>query len=166
MEGILGRIVAIVLGLLALAGVGVAAYSGFSNNKASNVTEGLTTTITNARAQFTQGSNGYTNFTTAKIANLITAGIFPNNWVNGTAVNDPWGNAVALAPASNNTAATITVGGGGSETAAQCANVVQSIKDYVSIKVGATTFTPATPADPTTAAAACTATAAIAVTFQ
>lgn len=168
MEGILCRIVAIVLGLIALAGVGVAAYNGFQNSKASDVTSEVASLVTNARAQFSQSSNLYTNFTTAKVANLISAGIIPSNLTNGstTAIN-PWGNSLAFAPTGTaNSQGTVTFGGGGSETTQECVSVTQNLKDYISIKVGTTTFTPASQPDPTTAATACSATAAFVLTFQ
>lgn len=169
MEGILGRIVAIVLGLIALAGVGVAAYNGFQNSKASDVTTAVAALITNARAQFSQSSNLYANFTTANVAKLITAGIIPQNLTNGsTTAIDPWGNSLAFAGvgAPANSQGQITFGGGGSETTQECVSVTQNLKDYISLKVGTTTFTPASQPDPTTAATACSATAAFVLTFQ
>lgn len=166
MEGILGRIVAIVLGLLALAAVGYAAFNGFSNSKASDVATGVTTVVENSRAQFTQSATGYTNFLTTKVASLNTAGILPSTWWNGTNAVDPWGNTVTFAPGALNSQGVITFGGGGSETAAQCVNVAQNLKDYISLKVGTTTWTQAAPPDPVAAAAACSATAAFALTFQ
>lgn len=169
MEGILGRIVAIVLGLIALAGVGYAAYNGFQNSKGSDVTSGIAQLVTNARAQFSQSANLYTNFTTANLTKIISAGIIPQNMTNGTTTgNDPWGNALAFAPAgTNNSQGVITFGGGGSETVQECVSVAQNLKDYISLKVGTTTFTPQAQPDPTTAAAACTAAATTFVlTFQ
>jgi hypothetical protein len=38
MDGILGRVVAVILGLLALAGLGAVVLSAFGNNKASTIT--------------------------------------------------------------------------------------------------------------------------------
>jgi hypothetical protein len=167
MEGILGRIVAIVLGLLALAAVGYAAYNGFSNSKASDVATGVTTIVENARAQFTQSATGYTKFTTANVASLNTAGILPSTWWNGANAVDPWGNTVAFAAGAGGTSqGAITFGGGGSETQSQCVNVAQNLKDYVTLKVGTATFTTAVPADPVTAAAACTGAVAFVLTFN
>ena len=166
MEGILGRIVAVVLGLLALAGVGVVATNAFSGNKASNVTSDITQVITNARAQFTQGGNGYTNFTTANNSALITAGIFPPDMTRGATIVDPWGNTVTIASASAASQGVISFGGGNSETAKQCVAVATSLKDFVTLSVNGTTFTPTTLPDPVSAAAACSATATFVLTFQ
>ncbi|MDF3883111.1 type 4 pilus major pilin [Cupriavidus basilensis] len=158
MEGILGRIIATVLGLIALAGVGYAAYNGFSNSKSSDVVTGVTTIVTNARSQFAAGNTGYTNFTTANAASLVTAGIIPTSWVaTGNVPTDPWGNALAFASAGANTQGSVTFGGGGSETQAQCINVIQNLKDYISLTAGTKTFTQTALPDPVSAAAACTA---------
>jgi hypothetical protein len=121
MGRILGAIIAVVLGLLALAGVGVMGATGFfGGDKASKVTTDISQLITNARSQFAQNSNGYTNFTTANEAPMMTAGVFPNSMVRGGAVIDAWGNAVALSSTNNAT----QFGGGSSETAKQCPTVV------------------------------------------
>lgn len=156
MEGILGRIIATVLGLIALAGVGYAAYNGFSNSKSSDVVTGITTIINNSRAQFSSGNSRYTNFTTANAASLVAAGIVPTSWVGpGNVPTDPWGNALGFAPTGANTQGQITFGGAGSATVAQCINVLQNLKDYVSVTVGTKTFTQAALPDPVSAAAAC-----------
>ncbi|CAN7312850.1 prepilin type IV pili [Caballeronia sp. LjRoot34] len=166
MDGILGRIVAIVLGLLALSGVSYAAYKGFSGSKASQLSGDIAQIITQARVQSAQGSDGYTSFTTGNEGALITAGIFPGDMVRNGTVVDPWGNNVALTSDGNATEGVLTVGGGGSETADQCTNVVTGLKDYVSLAVGGTTFTQATPPDSVSAANACAAGLSITVTFQ
>ncbi len=157
MEGILGRIIATVLGLIALAGVGYAAFNGFSSSKSSDVVTGMTTIINNSRAQFSSGSSRYTNFTTANAARLVTAGIIPTSWVaTGNVPTDPWGNALAFASAGANTQGSITFGGGGSETQAQCINVIQNLQGYVSLTAGTKPFTQTALPDPVSAAAACT----------
>lgn len=167
MEGILGRIVATVLGLLALAGIGYAAANGFSNSKVDIIVSGATHIATNARAQFSAGNTGYTNFTTANAASLVSAGIIPTSWVTAGVPTDPWGNAVTFAAGASPTQGVITIGGGGSETIEQCIKVTQNLKDYVSLVVGTKTFTQAALPDPVSAAAACTAaTTKIAMTFQ
>jgi hypothetical protein len=169
MEGILGRVIAVVLGLLALGGVSYASYSGFSSARASQIVTDIAQAETTARAGYSQGSSGYTNFTTANETALITAGKptdFPTDMLRSGVIKDAWGNAVTAAPADSDTQGVITVGGGGSESADQCATVAVGLKDYVSLTVGTTTFTPTTQPDRSTAMTACSDTATIAVTFQ
>ncbi len=54
MDAILARLAYIALGLLALAGVGVASVSAFSANKASQMVTDISHLITNARSGFAQ----------------------------------------------------------------------------------------------------------------
>jgi hypothetical protein len=166
MDRILGAAVAIILGLLALAGLTGAVSGAFGGNKATTVTQDVTQLMTNARAQFSQGGSGYANFTTANSAALITAGIPPSGMVRGAAIFDAWGNPVTLAPAGGSAQGVVSFGGGNAETAKQCVTVVTSLKDYVSLTVNGTTFTPAALPDPVAAAAACTDTASFVLTFQ
>ncbi|MBR7989490.1 prepilin type IV pili [Burkholderia cenocepacia] len=167
MDAILARLAYIALGLLALAGVGVASVSAFSANKGSQMVTDVSHLITNARAGFAQSGNGYANFTTANVADLIASRIVPANMVrNGSTVVDVWGNSITFASANNGAQGVLTFGGGGSETKDQCAAVVAGMKDYVSLAVSGTTFTAANPPDKVTASKACTDTAAIVVTIQ
>ncbi|WP_206956343.1 prepilin type IV pili [Trinickia acidisoli] len=166
MDGILGRVVAIVLGLLALAGVGLAGYKAFAASKSSTVTTDITQLVTNARSQFSQNNNGYTNFLTGNATALENAGIIPSDMVRVAGVTDAWGNAVTLGNAGSATEGTIAFGGAGSETIEQCSTVVTSLKDYVTLVVGGTTFTQATQPDAVSAATACNAGLGIVLTFQ
>ncbi|MBF6989382.1 prepilin type IV pili [Cupriavidus sp. IK-TO18] len=166
MDGILGRIVAIVLGLLALAGIAYAGYNGFQSHKASVVATNISQLITNARAGFSQGNNGYTNFTTANVASMITSGMFPSDMVRGTTLIDSWGNAVTLASANSGSQGVITFGGGNAQTAKQCVSTALGLKDYVTLAVGSTTFNQTNLPDQATAGAACSATATFTLTFQ
>ena len=166
MDRTVGVILAVVLGLLALGAVVLSGHHAFASNTASTVVTDVSQLETNARAQFGQGANLYANFTTANEGAMITSGVFPTDMVRGGAVVDSWGNAVALAPAANNTEGTITFGGGGSETSDECANVVTGLKDYVSLTVGGTTFTQANQPDAVSAGNACGAGLTIAMTFQ
>lgn len=167
MDRLLAAVVAIVLGLMALAAVGYAAYNGFSSNTASTVVQGVATITSQARGKFMQSNIRYTNFQTAQIPNLIIDDtIFPKSWVvNGNLV-DPWGNNVTLTSAANNTQGVVTIGGGGSETPAQCASVVESLQDFVSITVGGRTFNANSSRDPATVNPLCQGTQTIQITFQ
>lgn len=166
MESVVARGIATLLTLLALAFAGTVVYKLFSSNKATNITTDMSLLINNSRAQFSQGSTGYTNFANANLTNLNTAGILPADMVRAAGLTDAWGNAVTLGNAGGATQATIAFGGGNSETPDQCTAVVTALKDYVSLKVGGTTFTQAGLPDPDTAGAACAGSPAIVLTFQ
>ncbi|RWA55695.1 prepilin type IV pili [Cupriavidus sp. UYMSc13B] len=166
MEALLSRIIAFVLGLLALAAVGLAAKAGFDTSKASDVTNGVAMIVTNTRSQFMQSNLGYTNFKTANASSMITAGLFPPSWVVGATVTDPWGNAVAMAPDINVTRGVLTIGGGGSQKKEQCVKVATSLRDYVTLKIGATTFDQTNQPDATSAGAVCADTSTLVITFQ
>ena len=166
MDRTVGVILAVVLGLLALGAVVLSGHHAFASNTASTVVTDISQLEINARSQFGQGTNLYTNFTTANEGAMITGGVFPTDMVRGGAVVDSWGNAVALAPAANNTEGTISFGGGGSETADECSAVVTGLKDYVALQVGGTTFSQANQPDAVSASNACAGGLAIALTFQ
>lgn len=166
MENIIARIAVILVGLLALAGV-VAGVSGLmQSNTASRVDTDVASILNQARGAFASGPTGYSNFTTANISSLVNAGVFPSDMVVGSAVTDPWGNSLTLASANGGTQGVLTFGGGGSESVATCSKAATGIKDYVTLKVGTTTFTPALPPDAVTAAQACTTGLTFVLTFQ
>lgn len=163
---IIAAVVAVVLALIAVAALGPGITHAFSGNTASNVVTDISQLMTNARGQFMQNSNGYTNFTTANESYMINAGIFPSGMVRNNAVIDRWGNSVSLSSANNAVEGVITFGGGGTETADQCTTVVTNLTDYVQLVVGGKTFTQSTQPDSTSAGAVCSSTATIQVTFQ
>ncbi|WP_321816717.1 MULTISPECIES: type 4 pilus major pilin [unclassified Paraburkholderia] len=166
MEGILGRAMAVVLGLIALAAVALAATGAFSSSKASTVVSDITMVVANARGLFSQNNNGYTNFTSANESALSSAGVFPSDMVRSSAIYDAWGNSVTLSSADSDTEGVVAFGGGGSETVKQCVTVVTGLKDYVSLEVGGTTFTETNQPDATTAESACESDLTITLTFQ
>ncbi len=157
MDSLLGRIVATVLGLLALAGIGSAIYSAFSSDTTSGIVSDMSQTVVNARSAFSQGTSGYSSFTNANISQLITNDIFPSSMVKSGAVYDRWGNAVSISAQLGGTQGVLTFGGGGSEDVNSCAKVAVSLvaANYVSLKVGSQTFSKANAPDPVTAANAC-----------
>ena len=170
MEGILGRIMATVLGLIALGGVILLMGTANDSSRISQTGQDMGTLATNVRSQFQQSSTLYQNFTTANQAALISAGVIPPDMVKAGAVVDAWNDAVALAPATPagmaaNSAFTITVGGA-SLTAQSCAKVVTSLTGYLSLVVGGQTFNQANLPDPTTAAAGCGTSTTITLTYM
>jgi hypothetical protein len=158
----------VILGLILLALGAAAINGGFHTGKASNLVAEITLVESNARAGFSQSNAGYANFVTANISTLAGGGMFPSSMVRSGTLYDDWGNTITLASANNATNGVITFGGGNSEDTDQCKTVVMGLKDYVSLKVGTSTFTQTTQPDASTAISACgtAGTATIAVTFQ
>ena len=162
MDSILGRIAATVLGLLVLAAVGLGIYKAFSGNKVGQTTTDLSLLQTNARAQYSQGANGYANFNVA--AGTPTAGIvdstgnsavIPTDMLRAGRVVDSWGNDVTIAPTSNNQQFAVTVGGTGL-TASQCSQILTSLTGWTRVATSTgQSFTTGNPPDATTAGAAC-----------
>ncbi|WP_144153344.1 type 4 pilus major pilin [Paraburkholderia sp. BCC1885] len=166
MDSMLGRIVATVLTLMAIGAAVVYIHGGFSWNKNATITSDVTWVVTNARTQFSQNSNGYTNFTNANLTAMTNAGVFPPDMVrNGTLV-DAWGNTVTVSSAGNASEGVVAFGGGGSESVEQCSNVVTTLRDYVSLQVGGTSFTQASLPDSVAAGNACANGLGITLTFQ
>lgn len=163
MDSILGRVVAAILGLLALGGVIYAGGQALGGNKVSQMTNDVAQVVNNARSQMSQNSLGYTNFTTANTAPLITAGIFPADMNRGGVIVDAWGNAVTFAPIANGQQFTLTWGGAGM-TADQCSKLASSMQGYISLKVNATTW--AIPPDAVAAGTACGGGTTFVGTFQ
>lgn len=166
MDSIIARIAVILVGLLALAGAAAGVNMLMQSNTASRVDTDVAAILNQARGAFASGPTGYTNFTTANLAQLVNAGVFPSDMVVGTAVNDPWGNAVTLSSANGGTQGVLTFGGGGSETVSTCSKAATGIKDYVALKIGTTSFTPSAPPDAVTAATACATGMTLVLTFQ
>lgn len=162
MDSILGRIAATVLGLLLLAAVGLGIYRAFSGNKVSQMTTDVALLQTNARAQFSQGGNGYANFKVnagAPAAGLLatdgTSAVIPADMISGGVVHDAWGNPVTIAPAGTGNSSFTLSFGGANMTASQCTQLATSLNGYQSLTIGATTFTPSNQPDSVTAGAAC-----------
>lgn len=157
MDSLLGRIVATVLGLLALVAVGSGIYQGFGMDTTSQIVTDMSSTVVNARSAFAQGTSGYSSFSNANVTQLINNDIFPSGMVRGGALYDRWGNAVTISSQNAGMQGVITFGGGGSEDVNFCAKTAVSMNavSYVSMKVGATTFPKANAPDPVQAANAC-----------
>ena len=95
MEGILGRIIATLLGLLA---IGVVVYAGdqaLSGNKVTQTVSDLAQVVTNARNGFSTSPNRYLHFNNGWESSLISAGVFPADMVQNRGgkpqIIDAWG---------------------------------------------------------------------------
>lgn len=165
MDRTVAAIVAVALALLALMGVVYGSSAGFFAAKAANMDAYVAETVVSARSAFSVGPNGYTNFTTANIQTLIDQKIVAKGLLLAGVLTDPWGNTMALASANNASQGTITFGGA-KMGANDCAKTVVGLSDYISLKVGTTTFTETSMPDPVSAKTACATGTTIVLTFQ
>lgn len=159
MEGILGRIMATVLGLIALGGVVLLMSTASDSSRISQSGQDLGTLATNTRSQFQQSGTLYANFSNANASSLISSGVIPPDMVKGGAIVDAWNDPVTIAPTTPagmvaNSAFSVQIGGG-SLSAESCAKLVTALTGYYSLTVGGATFSTANPPDPTTAGPAC-----------
>ncbi|MEX3917919.1 prepilin type IV pili [Paraburkholderia sp. BR10872] len=166
MENVVARVAVTLLTILGIAFVGTLGYSLYSYYKIQSVSSDINMLITNARGAFSQNANGYTNFTNANLTGMNNAGLFPPDMVRAAGLMDAWGNDVTLGSASGATQGSVQFGGGGSETSRQCAGVVTTLKDYVSLTVGGQAFTQDNLPDSVSAGTACAADPTITVVFQ
>jgi hypothetical protein len=102
MESVIGRIVATILSVVLLAGVGYLAYAGFSSNKVSKFTS-QTGGLVQAVNQIYASSASFTGLSTMPAANLsqikdMWASSAPGTATIGTAgtLIDPWGNGLQV----------------------------------------------------------------------
>lgn len=162
MDSILGRIAATVLSLLLLAAVGLGIYKAFSGNKVSQTINDIAQLQTNARAQYSQGSSGYTNFVvnagspqTGLVNQNGTSSVIPTDMLRNSQVVDAWGNPVTIAPQANGQQFSVQFGGTGL-SADQCSQVLTSLSGYVGLTTsGGGNFSGSNLPDATSAGAAC-----------
>lgn len=166
MDRIISAIAAVALTLLALVAVVYGISTAFANSKAANMNGWVAELVVNARGAFAAGPNGYTNFTTANTAQLVANKLVPKGLIKGGAAVDPWGNNMAFSSANGGSQGVVQFGGGAAMDEGACAKTAMGFSDFVSLKVGTTTFTEASPPDPVTAVAACAQGTTMVLTFQ
>ncbi len=106
MDSILGRVIAAILVLLALAGVVYLGSQAMGSSKVTNAVSDLAQIQTNVEGLYANSSTGYSTLTSTV---AINAGAIPADMVQGTSsVVDAWGNAVALAPVTTFNAQTVS----------------------------------------------------------
>jgi hypothetical protein len=151
MDGILGRVMQIAVGLILIVGVVVAAQQMFASSKASNATSDLL-----ALGQAIQG--GYSaqpTFGTVNNGVALAAGWVPSDM--GSAKTSPtitnqWGGAVTLTVDANTSQFDVTEAG---VPDAACSTMLNGAQNAVSVTLnGAAIAGP--PYDPATIAASCT----------
>lgn len=157
MESILARIMATVLGLIALSGVIFALNSANDSSKVNAMTVSLSQLVTEARSQYANSSTGYASFTTANTQALYSNKIIPDRlMLNNTAV-DLWGNTMGFSSlvSSNNYGFQVTFGGANIPVET-CVNLATNIGGYIDMKIGGQDMG-SLPPDPLTAESACNA---------
>lgn len=165
MDRTVSAIAATAMALLALVGVVYGIATGFFNSKAGNMNGWVSELVVNARGSFTTGPTGFTDFSTANVTHLITNKIVPKGLIKSGAATDPWGNAMAFGSANGGAQGTIQYGGT-LMPASDCAKTAAGMSDFVTLRIGSTTFTEAAPPTPVSAAAACATGTTSVVTFQ
>lgn len=165
MDRTVASIAATAMALLALVGVVYGIATGFFNSKAGNMNGWTAELVVNTRGAFSTGPTGCTDFTTANVAHLITNKIIPKGLIKSGSATDPWGNAMAFGSANGGAQCTIQYGGS-LMPAADCAKTAAGMSDFVTLRIGSTTFTEAAPPTPVSAAAACATGTTTVLTFQ
>ena len=163
MESILARVMATVLGLIALGGVIYAMSSANDSSKVNAISSDISQIVSATREQFAQSQTGYANFTTANASTLYSAKVIPTDLWKGTGAVDQWGNNMTFAPAGNNAQFQITFGGANISPDV-CAKIATALGGYVSMSVGGQAFT--TPPDSVTANTACAGGTAFTLTYN
>ncbi len=99
MDSIIGRLVATILTLILIAGVGFIAYNGFQQNKVSTMTAGISSLVESIQQDYSQ----YPSFAGLSTMPVNSLSSVKNLWGNsagtvGTAggLLDPWGNDVTV----------------------------------------------------------------------
>ncbi len=99
MDSTLGKVLASILGLLALAGVIVAGIVGFSHAKTNAAVADVATLATRIHGDYVNNPAGYATLTNAV---AIAAGDVPADMLQGSSVVNAWGSAVTIGPVAGN----------------------------------------------------------------
>jgi hypothetical protein len=97
MDSILGRVIAAILVLLAIAGVVYLGSQAMGSSKVTNATSDLAQIQTNVEGLYANNPSGYSTLTNTV---AISAGAIPADMVSGTSVVDQWGNTVTVQPST------------------------------------------------------------------
>lgn len=150
MDGILGRVMATVVGLMLIAGVVVGAQKMFSGSKASNATSDLLTF-----EQAIQGAySAQPTFGTLTNTVSNTAGWTPSDMNGGTGtatITNQWGGAVTVAVDTNTAQFDVTEEGVPNDA---CATIVNGAQNAVSVTANGTTLA-GPPYDPAALSTSC-----------
>lgn len=164
MDSILGRVIAGILVLLAIAGVVYLGAQAMGANKQTNAVGDLSQVQINVKGLYANNPAGYASLTNTV---AINAQAIPADMVSGTNIIDQWGNAVTLAPLSAASGGGFSVADAGPVPAAACVKMATQVPGSKKILVNSTTLTPTNGViDAGAAATACSSVAAgAAMTF-
>lgn len=141
MEALLARVMATVLGIIALGGA--VYYMSYANesSKVNMMTVNIAQLVTEARGQYANSSTGYATLTTANIPYLANNKIIPSRLMLNNNAIDLWGNPITFSPvtSSNNYEFQMSFGGA-NIPASTCAMLATSLGGYVDLNVGGTDF--------------------------
>ena len=99
MDSTLGKILASIVGLLALVGVVVAGIVGFSHAKTNAAVADVATLATRIHGDYVNNPAGYATLTNAV---AIAAGDVPADMLQGSSVVNAWGSSVSIGPVAGN----------------------------------------------------------------
>lgn len=138
MDSILGRVIAGILILLAIAGVVYLGSQALSANKQTTAVGDLSQVQINVKGLYANNPAGYASLTNTV---AINAQAVPADMVSGTNVLDQWGNAVTLAPVAAASGGGFSVSYAGPVPAAACVKMATQVSGAKSVKVNSTTLT-------------------------
>ncbi len=148
MDSTLGKVLAAILGLLALAGVAIAGYVGYSHARTNSAVADVATLATKIRGDYVNNPAGY-----ATLSNqvAIAAGDVPADMLQGSSIINAWGSAVTIGPVAG-TPKDFTINLGSVPQAA-CVQLLTTDGSLMGASVGGAPV--AVPASPAAAAQAC-----------
>ena len=162
MDSTLGKVLAAILGLLALAGVAIAGYVGYTHAKTSSAVADVATLATKIRGDYVNNPAGY-----ATLSNqvAIAAGDVPADMLQGSSILNAWGSAVTIGPVAG-TPKDFAINLGNVPQAA-CVELLTADGDLMGAAVGGKQVAlPMSVADAATACAGATTSSGVPMTVQ
>ncbi len=150
MDSTLGKVLAGIVSLLALASVVVYGYTGFSRAKENSAVSDVATLATKIRGDYANNPNGYASLTN-QVA--IAAGDVPADMLQGSSIVNAWGSAVTIGPIAG-TPKDFAIDLGAAPQAA-CVQLLTTDGNLMGAALGATSKQVSLPVTPAAAAAAC-----------
>jgi type II secretory pathway pseudopilin PulG len=149
MDGIVGRVMQIAVGLILLVGVVVGGQKMFASSKASNAVSDMMTLEQNIQSAY----SAQPNFTTLTNTASNAGGWTPSDMVNGTSgITNQWGGTVTVAVDATSTQFDLT------ETnvpPVACTTMANGAQGAMSVTVNGSALAGTAPFDPATVATAC-----------
>ncbi|MHB1702270.1 MAG: type 4 pilus major pilin, partial [Acidobacteriaceae bacterium] len=124
MDSILGRVIAGILILLAIAGVVYMGAQALGSNKQTNAVSDLSQVQINVKGLYANNPAGYASLTNTV---AINAQAVPADMVSGTSLVDQWGDAVTLAPVTAASGGGFSVADAGPVPVAACVKLATQV---------------------------------------